>query len=340
MNSLNRRSRMMVKYALILLSTVLTLLAVEFVSYIIRSATWPGKVIEDHLYDVRRDPDQGYTLKPNNRHHARKYYSGSSIIYDVVYTTDEYGRRTVGQEQLPGRDHLLLFGCSYPYGTGLRDEETLQYMLAAKIPANIYNYGVHGYGPQNMLAALESGKIGEQVSSRKGIAIYYYGTWDIERAVGSFYAFWSYDFPYYTLDDSGRLARHGSFRTGRPLLTRFYQVLNGSNFLRLIHFDFPFSHSAGNIRLTAAIIRKAQQEYQRQFHGQFFLLINSYEKQGDRRTEQLISDLQGSGIKVLYYPVARENIEEFYIPEDHHPNARMNVFLSEHLDEDLSPFYL
>jgi len=337
MASSNRSLRIVAKFVVVLLSMALALLVVEVVSYVILSVPRPGKVIAEHLYDVERNPDQGYVLKPNNRHHARKYYSGGQVVYDVDYTTDEYGRRTVGQPYLPGRDHLILFGCSHPYGEGLRDEDTLQYMLGTKTAANVYNYGVHGYGPQNMLATLESGRLPDEVSSRKGVAIYYYGVWDVQRATGAFSAFWSYDFPYYRINSAGELERHGSFRTGRPFVTWVYELLNKSNFLRLIHFDSPFSTSSPNVRLTVEIIKKAQREYLRQFHGRFYVLVNSYEKAEDPRLKLLRSSLEESGIPVLYYPLPREHVDDYYIAGDGHPNAKMNELLSDQLAKDLSP---
>lgn len=46
-----------------------------------------------------------------------------------------------------GKHHTAFFGCSYTFGEGINDDETMVYKLNDKYPNEVFdNYGVSGYG--------------------------------------------------------------------------------------------------------------------------------------------------------------------------------------------------
>ena len=340
---ISRNKRTAENYYLLAVSIITVVFLAEITSHLIikmrQAAIFSqySRKIEISLYDAGKDGNLGYVLKKNNSHHALKLFPDGTPIYNVTYTTDKFGRRTVGQKYLPQNRHLILFGCSIAYAEGLNDRETLQYMLGEKMPGvNVYNYAVYAYGPQQMLALLETGRLPAEVESNAGRAVYIYYNSHIDRATGSMRAPWTYDFPYYRMNKDGRLERRGSFVTGRPLITRIYKFFDilkyKSAFLRLVNFSLPIRVSRQDIRLTAEIIKEARRQYERQFRGKFYVLIYPLEKE-DERVKKLRSILELSGITVLYYPLEGE---EYVINGDYHPNARLNEFLTNSLVRDLS----
>jgi len=290
-------------------------------------------IVGKDLYGFEYDRDLGRVLKKNDKRHASKFFSNGTVIYDVTYTTDELGRRTVGQEYLTANKHLILFGCSWAFGEGLNDQDTLQYMLGENLfRYNVYNYAGPGYGPQNMLALLETKRLPLEVRSNKGAAIYYFGIWDFDRAAGERRSGWVYDFPCYRLNKDGRLEREDFFRTKKPFITDIYKFLdeleNTFSLFKLINFKLLPKPSRQEIRLTAEIIKEARKQYKNQFDGEFYVLINPLEHKNDLSVKELIGMLEESGVKVLYFPLEGNG---YVISSDGHPTARLNQFLTNNL---------
>jgi len=100
---------------------------------------------------------------------------GDEILFNVLYTTDEKGRRITADNQSTADTLILLFGCSYTYGEGLNDDETFAWQLSELLGPKfqVYNYGFHGYGSHQMLALLESDRLDEFEKKYKNIYAYY-----------------------------------------------------------------------------------------------------------------------------------------------------------------------
>ncbi len=166
------------------------------------------------LYDSDKHPDLGYVLKPGSTRRARKLY-GEEVIYDVVYTVDQYGLRISPQCSDACGSSILFFGGSFTYGEGVNDRETMPYRVGYKSGGKyeIYNFGVHGYGPQHMLALIENGKVFSTVKQPPGFAIYQalYPP-HISRVAGL--SFWIRTGPRYILDSGGNAVRSGQFSDG------------------------------------------------------------------------------------------------------------------------------
>lgn len=327
---------------LLLVGVVLGLAAlIEFVSCAFGARS--GVEIREltPLYSLQEHPDLGYSLTPNTHHRAAKALADGTACYDVVYHTDEFGRRTVFQRYDAGNPHLLLFGGSVTFGEGLSDEETLQYQLARSMPGhNVYNYAVHGYGPPQALAQLESGEIEAQVASGGGSAIYGLIPSHISRTIGDTRAFWMYGGPYYLLDDRGRLRRRGSFATGRPVTTRLYrwfrELKRRSHFLRWIDLDLPLRLSDDDVRLTARVLAEAGRAYRDRFAGRFYVLFHPTWDLGveanAHRHRLLCSLLSQSGVELLDEAGAGLGPDEIIRPGcDRHPNGRLNRRLADAL---------
>ena len=330
---------------LVFFSVGLTLALVELTSYLmlkhdiyfdshLRPYRNNHRIKEIHCFDSDLDNQLGYRNKKNYQEHARKMFLDGQIIYDVEYLTDQFRRRTVGQKYLPGNPHLILFGDSNIFGVGLEDQETLQYMIVRKMPGyNVYNYAVHAYGPQQMLAQLQDGRLDGEVSSKEGIAVYFFIPYLINRAVGGSGGPWAFRSPCYYLSQDGQLQRKGLFETGRPIISALYRIYDKlkskSFFLKLINLNFPVKITKQHIELTCEIINQSKKEYEKQFNGIFYVSIDPL-YQEEKLTNQVAKILKEKGVKLLRYP-AIGNGKRFLIADDGHYNAAYNRLISEKL---------
>lgn len=295
-----------------------------------------GKII-DHAYPTSMTDYLGYEMRRNLTQPALKMWANGTVIYNVTYTLDEFGRRSVHQIY-HGQSHLILFGCSFTFGEGLKDNETLQYELGSLLADyDIYNYAAPGYGPQHMLAILERGRLVNEVKPRNGIAVYVYTRTHIGRANGVSDASWLNGAPYYYLDEGGVLTQNGSFETGRPGTTqaykRFERFKQRSSFLSLVNPRLPLWTSDSQIRLTYEIIARSKRLYEEQFEGKFYVVVWPSVSRHEP-TERLVHLLEMNNITVFRY--SQEDAEGLTIPGDGHPSAKANVRFAKYLARNLT----
>ena len=106
------------------------------------------------------DPLLGGALKkgPVQGAHRRVYGSQEKLAYDVVYSVNEQSRRITPERGKEADSAVLLFGCSFTFGIGVRDEETYAWKLAQALGEKyqVINLGVPSYGAHQLLALILS----------------------------------------------------------------------------------------------------------------------------------------------------------------------------------------
>lgn len=77
--------------------------------------------------------------------------------YNALINTGKDGLRVSRPElDKKGKHHTAFFGCSYTFGEGINDEETMVYKLNDKYPNEVFdNYGVSGYGTVQSLIVMQ-----------------------------------------------------------------------------------------------------------------------------------------------------------------------------------------
>ena len=98
----------------------------------------------------RFDPRRGWALKPDLR--DVRVFDGKSL------NSDRFGfRGTRDHSESPGKAvRILVLGDSFTFGEGVSDDETYSAVLETSLPGvEVLNGGVHGYGHDQMLLALE-----------------------------------------------------------------------------------------------------------------------------------------------------------------------------------------
>jgi hypothetical protein len=285
------------------------------------------------------DPTLGYCPMHGIRTRAWKRIEGGSL-YDVEYEIDEKGRRVTPVEAREQRDRfLLVLGDSFSFGEGVQSDETLPACVARRAPRYVpYNYAFHGYGPNQLLAKLETGTLRDEVREPEGVLVYALIGAHVSRAIGSMvvYTSWAHDAPYYALDPSGNPVRRGTFTTGRPWTSIGYAILGGSQVLKFLHLDVPPVVTDRHLTLTVRMIGRSAALFRESFGAQRFVVLVYPERWPSAIAGRLASALSREGIEMLdYSSLFGSDRAQYFLPEDRHPTPRAHEAVAEQLVADL-----
>ena len=270
---------------------------------------------------------------------VRRFQDGT--IQKIIETHDLVGRRLVPGQETPSKKDkfILFFGCSFTYGVGVNDDETMPYYVSRLLPDyKIYNYGYGGDGPHNMLAWLQMPKFADDVKEIEGICVYNFLYCHIARAIGDMYTYngWAKTDPYYCLDRNGNLVRNGNFQEGRPIISLFYELLGKSYILKYFNFNIPRNVTKQDALLTCQIIKKARDQFEKLFKSQGFWVI-MYPHQNGQFTPLIIDHLQKAGIKCYdYTDLIKNDLNKYAVhPKfDSHPNKFVHELVAEKFIRD------
>ena len=127
------------------------------------------------------DPMLGWRPKPGIS--VRSVHPGS---YDVMVTTNPQGLRGARPAQhakRPGTTRVAVFGCSQTFGSGVQDDETFSARLEASLrDVEVLNFGVHGYGTDQMLLRWER----EGVDYAPDVVVLAFAYYHLDRNVTRF----------------------------------------------------------------------------------------------------------------------------------------------------------
>ncbi len=92
------------------------------------------------------DPELGWVMRANATVEDSAYLDPDHLEWSAIYHTGEDGERVVSARPERG-PALLLFGCSYTFGHGLADEQTIAAQIQKARPQwRVFNFGALAYG--------------------------------------------------------------------------------------------------------------------------------------------------------------------------------------------------
>lgn len=324
--------------AIAMVSAIL-LAIVEGVFYLAnqRKPAGPAKVYEGNyvgagqFFDV--DPDLGTRLLPD-KDVACRLKIGDQVIWDVRYGTDRHGRRATIQNASASQ-FAVFFGCSYLFGEGAFDTETIPSEFTKAMPEyQSYNYGVPGFGTQQMLAKLESGSIRDEINEPTGLAFYIYLPETHEsRVIGEMQVYNTFAdrFPCYQISSDGNLERNGSLKSGRPFVSSAYSLLGASQTVRYLGLNFP-KRAEAHYKLTAKIIERSRDLCREELGCDHFFVV-VYPRPIDIK---ILPYLDKAGIQYLdYSKLFDPRSNDMCHPIDEHPSPKANREFARQLAEDV-----
>lgn len=288
----------------------------------------PDSTVEDEFFGYRPAPDQAIT--------SRLELDGGTV-YDVTYTIDAAGRRVVPVPGAQARPASILFcGCSFTFGEGLEDDETLPYHTGLLTPRHRpWNLGYWGWGPQQMLALFDHGGVPREACDSETILVYTFIDNHVKRAIGSMRVVraWGVDFAYYEPGPDGRPILRGTFAGDRPLRTALLRLLGHSQMLSYLNMDVPLKLRAEHFDLTASLLAEGARRL-RETCGSVRFCVLIYP--GSRLGPELVPRLAARGIEVLDYSDLHDPDEPgLRIPGDLHPTSKANAQVAARLAADL-----
>ncbi|MEA9355609.1 hypothetical protein SHI21_05335 [Bacteriovorax sp. PP10] len=236
--------------------------------------------------------------------------------YKAFYNIDKVGMRIL--PKLPKKPHhLIVAGESNVFGVGVRDEETLPYLLSQRHPNyHAYNFGHPGGGPHNTLARFEKTDWYSQIEENDGRMIYIFSpAWMLERvAVTKNYLSWEKgNSPWYELEN-GKLVYKGILKD--RLQTKIL------NFIRLIDYfgwvgDLP-KFNSDHIKLTAKLIEETKRQYLKVFpKGKFTAVVSNYMFWDPALSNELISLLKLAQVDVVLINKDPKSDPKFHFADFH-----------------------
>lgn len=280
------------------------------------------------------DSIMGYSNKPNAIVKINSWCYGIPNP-EAVYTIDSLGRRITGNDIHYSRKKYALFlGCSVGFGVLVDDKQTLPSIFERTDTLyRSYNYSVTGYGTHHILALFENRNLRNEISEPDGAAFYIYFPGHTNRAIGDMesYLSWNAESPFYFLKGD-EVIRHGNFKTGRKLISWFYEFLPTTYIGRYFDIRLPGKLRSYHYRFTAKLIEKSYREYQKQFSNDNFYVVSlpGWGNEISPYLEELhIKHLDYSDL-VAYWQ------DKYQFAGDGHPRPQLYKLMAEQIKKDIT----
>lgn len=261
-------------------------------------------------------------------------------LFSVDYKTGSFGRRQTPKSDNPVNSHLIMIGCSYTFGHGLKSDETLPYYLGQKFKnSKPYNYGMLAYGTYHITRLIESIDLRNEVEEEKGVMIYQFLNFHIVRSTGRHY--WSYLFPYTPVYElNGEELNYVSLRKDRDKATTFF--LKAFKRVPLLPSLTPFRQMVNNstnnrtfYETYAQAIQNMKSEYLKSFPKGRFLMMVHPDESVPTYLQRILED---KGIEMLNFDFSLTDAPQYFIHPDYdaHPAPSLNQKLAESIHQKLN----
>lgn len=262
-----------------------------------------------------------------------------TLIYQVRYTLTNGYRFTPGAVTTQTKS-LLVLGCSFVFGDGLNDAQTLPCYLnqATQGRYNVRNYGFSGYGPHQCLKICEESilKNNQLPLNDSSLVLYEFIPEHLLRAAGK--VDWDLYGPCYEVEN-GELVFKGSFNE-----QRFFKNNYVTKRLRGVwHSTYVYKHffapqvEANDAERVLAIVTRMQQLLAARRVP--LLVLIGHSNTSYPYLDVFFKGLQGRGIQHVFADSLLLAINKtpalYCIPGDGHPNALYNQELARALAEYL-----
>jgi len=283
---------------------------------------------------------KAHAIKPNP---AGVFHHPEGFLFDRTYTIDSNGLRIAPpyrKDDLAGT--ALFFGCSFAFGEGLKDDETLPYQIGLQSQGQYrtFNFSFQAYGPNHMLAEIDHGMVRRVVDTTPQYAFYVAIPGHVRRVAGR--VNWGGHAPRYVLDADGTVHQAGHFEDRKPLAVRLgihhgvRQLKKSAMWRTLESIDPPITND--DIRLYFAVVRRSQELLTAQYPGIQFRVIlwPNTDPQGRTLYEKLRDGFRQMGMPLDLVedilPGYNSDRSKFILSSvDRHPNALADQLLAQYV---------
>lgn len=290
--------------------------------------------VSQPFYDSNH-PDLGWRLLPKVNSHVVRYF-GENLAYDYVLRTDQFARRLVRPAQVSDQEStnrfLIWLGGSFMFGEGLPDEQTLDYQVSQRLATyRSYNYAVPGYGLANVLAQVESTPFKDQVPERRGVVLYLFPGFHVDRMVGGLQSIdWIGLIPHFRRERN-QLVRDGFLQVKHPIRTWLKRFYNKTFLRQKFQLSWPFHITAEDIQMACVAIAQVRDRVTAHFESaDFYLVLHPVTEQVDVTACLAQYSIPTIDLRQAYVGIPDNELK---IPFDGHPSAKANQLLAEKIVE-------
>lgn len=221
--------------------------------------------------------DSGPLLVPRTTYRSLAKTRSGHLIWNVEYGIDDFHRRKTNRDsKTPATQSLVLLGDSQIFGEGVSDSETLSAHLQEKArETRVYNYGLSGLYPGELLDRLRSIKGPPEIGESRGTALSFYANYHVSRMMGEFrqLAIWGYRKPYYQQEPDGRFVSKGTWAEERPNWVWFSRLVLRSSFIKWMNPEWPAEPQDSDWSLYIELLKQMRDEAKRLGLERFYVVL-------------------------------------------------------------------
>lgn len=163
------------------------------------------------------------------------------IIYSARYTINQFSRREDGQTK---RDkHILIMGCSFAFGIGVNDNETISRFLDG-VTQNYtsYNLGLPGGNATDTYANFKVSEFTDGIKQKNGLAVYIYISSHLQRAFSTSEISNTFDGmnTFLEIPQNGEIKILGSYKSVHPVGLWIKKIFTDLPLVKFLGISFPF----------------------------------------------------------------------------------------------------
>lgn len=250
-------------------------------------------------------------------------WADDQLIYDVTYTIDDAGLRVSPPFVESGSrgECVLFFGGSFMFGEGLENDETMAWQVGVQSDGRyrVHNFGFHGYGPHQMLAALQHGLVDEAIDCMPSHVVYQAGAFHVSRAAGL--SSWENGGPRFERTEDDRVEYRGRWNEDRFQYPDWLVAASRDSHLLAKLLTLHRPPNAADTARYIAIVETTRQEIEQRYAGADLIIVY-----WDAPDDPIPADLESRGFRVLRVSeilTDRQEAPDKYRlhPLDGHPNA-------------------
>jgi hypothetical protein len=265
-----------------------------------------------------RQPVIGWGPKHPGRFHVKKIDPKTgTVIYDVHYTIDRNLLRQTNSCETCST--IAFFGDSMTFGEGINDSDTLPQALANDFDGKlrVLNLGFSGYGPQQFLRELQTGRFDGALGKTPKLFVFLTGGWMVERSACK--SPWILYAPRYELAN-GEAVYKGPCYAG-PMLWLRQWLVHAALYREFIEPQ-ERQVTKRDVDLDIGILKEAMVLAKNKYGaGVVFPYIGA-----DPMTTQIVGELQAASADILDVSLSKQAAEgdRLNIPGDRHPTPLAN----------------
>ena len=263
---------------------------------------------------------------------SQKLTYHDTVIYDVIQTVDNTGFRYSPMHSST-KNAVLFLGCSFTFGAGLNDDETLPYRFGqlSSGPQGI-NMGINSYGAQHTLSMLQN-RMDTILTNGKMLraGIYTAITDHVFRGTGQPADLLG---PIYALSSNGQLVFQGvKFRYDKYTEHLRYELSKSHLLKRLLFGRKPAREI--EIDLFMAMLRASRDLFIKRYNAPFYCVIWDEVGSEPDLYEKLLTRLNNEQFNVIeikdILPNYQQNKSRYAHDHDGHPTAMTNKLIAQYL---------